>query len=78
MVELQPVLAQPFQRARQLAVERAFAQAADEYRDLLMIGRFAAILLGMLGLGLAWLWLERDRTDPIAELRHAIDFFGKK
>lgn len=56
-----------------VTAERGRATVVDEYRDLLMIGRFAAILLGMLGLGLAWLWLERDRTDPIAELRHAIE-----
>lgn len=56
-----------------VTVERGRATVAEEYRDLLMIGRFAAILIGLLGLGLAWLWLERDRTDPVAELRRAIE-----
>jgi sensor c-di-GMP phosphodiesterase-like protein len=56
-----------------VSVERGRVTVAGEYRDLLIIGRFAAILLGLIGLGLAWLWLERDRTDPVAELRRAIE-----
>lgn len=52
--------------------ERGRATIADEYRDLLMMGRLAAILITALGLGLAWLWFERDQSDPVAQLRHAI------
>jgi sensor c-di-GMP phosphodiesterase-like protein len=36
------------------------------------MGRIAAILITALGLGLAWLWIERDHNDPIAELKAAI------
>lgn len=52
--------------------ERGRATIGDEYRDLLMMGRLAAILITALGLGLAWLWIERNQNDPVAELKHAI------
>lgn len=52
--------------------ERGRSTIADEYRDLLLMGRLAAILITALGLGLAWLWIERDQNDPVAELKHAI------
>jgi sensor c-di-GMP phosphodiesterase-like protein len=52
--------------------ERGRATIAGEYRDLLLMGRLAAILITALGLGLAWLWIERDHNDPVAELKQAI------
>jgi len=52
--------------------ERGRTTIADEYHDLLLMGRIAAILITALGLGLAWLWIERDHNDPTAELKAAI------
>jgi sensor c-di-GMP phosphodiesterase-like protein len=52
--------------------ERGRTTIADEYHDLLLMGRMAAVLITVLGLSLAWLWIERDRNDPIAELKQAI------
>lgn len=53
-------------------VERGRGTIADEYRDILLLGRLGAILLTALGLGFAWLWIERGRNDPVDELRKAI------
>jgi sensor c-di-GMP phosphodiesterase-like protein len=53
-------------------VERGRGTIADEYRDILLVGRLGAILLTLLGLGFAWLWIERGRNEPVEELRKAI------
>lgn len=53
-------------------VERGRETIAEEYRDILLIGRLGAILLTMFGLGFAWLWIDRGRNDPVEELKKAI------
>lgn len=52
--------------------ERGRSTIADEHRDLLMMGRLAAVLITALGLGLAWLWIQRDHNNPEIELKQAI------
>lgn len=54
-------------------VERGRGTIADEYRDILLLGRLGAILLTALGLGFMWLWIDRGRNDPVDELKRAID-----
>jgi len=52
--------------------ERGRGTIADEYRDILLIGRLGAILVTGFGLGFFWLSFRREHNDPVAELKRAI------
>lgn len=56
-----------------VTVEQSRNALAGEYRDLQFIARFSTLLLLALGTGLVWMTARRDREDPAAELRRALD-----
>ena len=52
--------------------ERGRGTIADEYRDILLIGRFGTVLVTVFALVFIWFSIRRDHSDPVAELRRAI------
>lgn len=56
-----------------IVVERSRATLADEYRDLMSVGRVGSALVTILLLAFAALYLRRNRNDPLVQFREAID-----
>ena len=52
--------------------ERVRGTIAEEYRDILLIGRLGTILVTVFALIFVWASIRRDRSNPVAELRRAI------
>ncbi len=52
--------------------ERGRGTIAEEYRDVLLIGRLGSILVTGFAFVFVWLSIRRDHNDPVAELRRAI------
>lgn len=56
-----------------ILVERSRATLADEYRDLLSVGRIGSALVTLLALAFAALYFRRNRSDPLVQFREAIE-----
>jgi sensor c-di-GMP phosphodiesterase-like protein len=52
--------------------ERSRSTIAEEYRDVLLLGRLGAILVTILAFVLIWFFIRRKHNDPVAELKRAI------
>jgi len=52
--------------------ERGRGTIAEEYRDILLIGRLGSILVTGFAFIFVWLSIRRNRNDPVAELKRAI------
>ncbi|MDO8533991.1 MAG: EAL domain-containing protein [Xanthobacteraceae bacterium] len=55
-----------------IVAERSRETLADEYQDLLMIGRLGSTVFFAFGLGFLWLSVRRNHNDPVATLKRAI------
>ncbi len=56
-----------------IVVERSRATLADEYRDLMGVGRIGSALVTILALAFVALYFRRNRTDPLVQFREAIE-----
>ncbi len=56
-----------------IVVERSRATLADEYRDLMSVGRIGSALVTILALAFVALYFRRNRTDPLVQFREAIE-----
>jgi len=52
--------------------ERGRGTIAEEYRDILLIGRLGSILVTAFALVFIWFSIRRNNSDPVAELKRAI------
>jgi len=55
-----------------VVAEQSRTALAGEYRNVQFLARFSAMLLLTLGSGLVWIAIRRNRDDPAAELRRAL------
>lgn len=56
-----------------VVVERTRATLADEYRDLMSVGRIGSTLVTILIFAFAALYFRRNRSDPLVQFREAIE-----
>ncbi len=56
-----------------IVVERARATLAEEYRDLISMGRIGSALVTLLAFAFAALYFRRNRSDPMIQFREAIE-----
>jgi sensor c-di-GMP phosphodiesterase-like protein len=55
-----------------VVAERSRGTLAEEYQDLLMIGRLGSTVFFAFGLGFLWLSVRRNHNDPVVALKQAI------